>query len=742
MRRSILIALMVLASAGAFAQDSEKIKDAVSPAPSPKAVDEKPQTTLKPILVTSERGNERPVFEVPQSIFVLNKEQIWSGPLPANVPDLLSQSPSVHAQATAPGQGSPFIRGLTSRRNILMVDGIRINNSVFRNGPNQYTATIDPYILERAEIISGSRSLLFGSDALGGVIRLESRMPGSPTKTLFQAAPAIEEEDDQEPDPTKAWVRGEFLSRYASADQSTTSRVSIRGQSGRLGFIGGFTYQDFNEIKSGKHVGTLPNTDYSQRSADLKLVYQVSKKVDVVVAYQRTDQRNVPRTHSTLFSKSYRGTTIPGDPRRDLDQSRQLAYLQYKVYDKGFIDQGRFSVSWQRQYENEDRLRTRNRTSRQGFSVDSFGAFLELSSTVVPDIDLVLRYGVDYDHDFVDTFRSDTNTAGVISRRSRGGFADDAQYDLFGLYAMVEAPIGDSLTLNGGLRYEYAHVNADDVDPAPNDTSVLRKIDRSYDGLISSFGVTIHAHEYLNLITSISQGFRAPNLDDTTAFNDVQSGALDTPAPDLDPETTISFEAGFKFDHPRFGNFQFFYFLTELDEFIARVPTGATVNGLNVFTRDNFSDGRIEGVEGGGEIFLFTDPFISVYGGFAWTYGVGESLVNGQKRQAPLSRINPAQGRVGLRWRSSNRRYYLEAEGFFVRHQSRLAPSDVGDTQRIPVNGTPGYALYAVRAGVELAPGLRLSAAAQNLLNKDYRVHGSGSNGPGLNVILGLRGEF
>lgn len=690
---------------------------------------------LPPTIISADRSSGRRAFDVPQAVFVQERERIISGPMPRSVPAILAQMPSVHGQETSSGQGSPFIRGLTSRRNILMIDGIRINNSVFRTGPNQYTATVDPYILQRAEVISGSRSLLYGSDALGGVIRLESRRPGLPTESLLQA-----KGDNNSP---KNWVRGETFFRFASADQSTTTRIGFRGRVGKMSFIGGGTYQDFGELTAGEHTDSLPNTEYSQRSADIKLVYDIDKKSDLTVAFQRTEQRNVPRTHSTLFSKSYRGTTIPGDPRRDLDQSRQLTYLQYRVFDKGFVDEGRFSVSWQRQYENQNRLRTNNRSRRQGFEVNSFGSFLELTSTVVPEANIVLRYGADYDHDFVDTFRSDTNAAGVITQRGRGGFADDAQYDLFGIFAMLEAPVGDYVTLNGGIRYEYAHLNADDVDPDPTDSVFLRKINRSYDGLIGSIGLTIHAHKYLNLISSVSQGFRAPNLDDTTAFNDVASNAVDTPAPDLDPERTLSFEAGFKFDHPTWGNFQFFYFLTLLEDFIGRVPMGTNAAGQTVFARDNFSRGKIQGVEGGGEIFVVRKPFlVSVYGGFSWTYGRGDASSGGQKVEEPLSRINPAQTRLGLRWRSQDRRYFAEVEGLFVRRQDRLAPNDVLDTQRIPPGGTPGYNVYSIRGGAELRPGLQLSIALQNIFNQNYRVHGSGSNGPGFNAIVGLRGEF
>jgi len=688
------------------------------------------EVTIPPQTVNSERGSPRETLDSPRPVFRLERDAIISETLPRSLPELLGRIPGVHAQETARGQGSPFVRGLTSRRVVLAIDGIRINNSVFRAGPNQYTATVDPLLLQSAEVLPGSGSLLYGSDALGGVIMLQSRGPGRPSETLLQKAG----------DPTKFWLRSEAFTRYSSVDNGSVNRLAIRGSDGDTGFIGGFSYRDFKNFKAGASTGRVSNTAHSQRSSDLKLVRKLSKKESLTLAFQRTDQRNVPRTHSTLFSKSYRGTTVPGDLRRDTDQSRQLIYLQASSKDHGIVDQARVSLSWQRQYQNESRIRTRNRRRRQGFTVDTLGSFIELSLSPLSWISL--KTGVDFYHDEVSSFRSDRDGAGNLTRRPRGPVADNATYDLFGVYALAEIPVGELITLSAGGRYEFAHARADDVDPDLTDATRIRSLDRSYDGVIGSFSATLKPTKWARVIASLNEGFRAPNLDDTTSFNDVRSNSVDVPARDLDPERSLTAELGVKLYDKSIGRLQAFVYRTWLRGFIGRVATGATIGGASVFERRNFSDGRIDGAEASGELLVPGLRVLSIYGSASWTYGEADSIVNGFKSKEPLSRINPARGIGGLRWRGFEKRVRVELETVVARAQNRLSPSDKTDTQRIPRGGTPGYVLINARVSARIAKGVRATASLENIFDRDYRVHGSGQNGPGLGIVLGLNGTF
>jgi len=687
---------------------------------------------LKPITVSAGRRGETQAFDEPGSIDVVTERQITSGAIPRSISEALGQLPSVSGQETSRGQGSPYIRGLTGFHNLILIDGIRLNNSVFRFGPNQYLSTVDPLLANRIEVIRGSNSLLYGSSALGGVIRIESKRP-----TLGKSREA----DGYLPTIDDIRLRGRLFHRFSTADISTMTRAEFAAEGEKNGLLVGASYLDAKDLRGGANTGKMSNTSYSAYAFDMKFIHAIQEKTRVIAAFQRNEQRAVPRTHSTRFSKSFKGSSIGTDLRRDLNQSRQLAYLQLETEKKGPFETAKVSISWNRQYQIEQRLRQNRNATRRGFEVNTLGSFIELSSRLPADI--ILRTGADIQHDFVDSFASSFNAgAQTFTRSPRGDIADDAQYTLFGTYIALELPIGELITVNGGVRYEFANINANDVDPNPSDNVRNRKLDRNFDGLIGSGGITLHINDSLNLIANLIQGFRTPNLNDTTAFRPVGSTAFDIPARNVDPERTLTYELGVKFESRRWGRLQAFIYRTEIDNFIQRIPTGQVINGQTVFSKDNVSDGRIFGAEGGGEIFVLTEPRLSLFGGASWTQGFAKALKNGAFRNEPISRINPTQGRLGLRWRSKDARYSAEVEYLVVRHQHRLAPSDVTDRQRIPPPGTPGYSLWSLRGSAELVRNCRLSISLENLGDVDYRVHGSGQNGPGFNAVAGLDWKF
>ncbi|MBN1441786.1 MAG: TonB-dependent receptor, partial [Planctomycetes bacterium] len=165
-----------------------------------------------------------------------------------------------------------------------------------------------------------------------------------------------------------------------------------------------------------------------------------------------------------------------------------------------------------------------------------------------------------------------------------------------------------------------------------------------------------------------------------------------------------------------------------------------TIDGDPEVTKDNVGDGFIHGVELG-LAWTFYEGF-TAFGNFTWMEGEVDTYVGSTMSREPVSRIQPATGLVGLRWDSPQRKYWAEATVTIVDNQDRLSPGDEDDTQRIPLGGTPGYTVYALRGGVEPMRGLKLFAAVENITDVDYRVHGSGQNEPGTNVILGADWRF
>jgi outer membrane receptor protein involved in Fe transport len=222
----------------------------------------------------------------------------------------------------------------------------------------------------------------------------------------------------------------------------------------------------------------------------------------------------------------------------------------------------------------------------------------------------------------------------------------------------------------------------------------------------------------------VAEGFRAPNLDDLVATNTlVQQVGQDIPTIDLRPENSFNYEVGLKYDLPRFRG-QTFVFWTDLRDNIVRTPVAA-----GLYQRAN-RDSYLQGVEWSGE-YLFEKGW-SVYGNFAYVYG--QNLVD----QIPLSRVPPAQGIVGLRWRERDHRRWFDVYGWLVARQDRLNFQDFTDA-RIPVGGTPGYQTLNMRAGTALGRHCNhlLSFTLENILDQAYRVHGSGVDGPGFNAVFG-----
>lgn len=136
---------------------------------------ESPDGTTDVEVITAS-GSRAKYLETPDAVGILDQREI-SERSHGQLPDMLDGTPGIYSQNTAAGQGSPFIRGMTGKQILLLVDGVRFNNSTFRFGPNQYASSIDPASIARIEVVRGPSSVLYGSDAQGGVINVILKKP-------------------------------------------------------------------------------------------------------------------------------------------------------------------------------------------------------------------------------------------------------------------------------------------------------------------------------------------------------------------------------------------------------------------------------------------------------------------------------------------------------------------------------------------------------------------------------------
>jgi len=685
----------------AFAQDP--------PAPEPKK-----QEPDKTVVITASPLNPDDVFNAPYSIDVTPRSAIEERQA-RTLPEALKEMPGVSVQKTSSGHGSPFIRGFTGFRNIFLIDGVRLNHSAFREGPNQYWNTVDSFTIDRLELMRGPASVLYGSDAIGGTVYVHTR--------------------SVEKFPDKLEVGGRSVFRYSSAEGSFTEREEVTLAGPETGFLGGLTVRHYDDVIGGRHTGEQPNTGYDEYDVDAKVVMNFGPHRTLTIATQSARQDDVPRTHRTLFAKEWHGTVPGTDLRHDFDQERDLIYAQYRSTEIGGVfDSMHFSVSLQRHYEDLNRVTSASKKEYRQFEILAPGFFARVGK----ETDLGLfTFGVEYTGDRAESDGFDRTAVGVRTDFERGEIAGRADVDLAGVFLQDEVTVAPDVDLTLGVRYTWERIDARDVDPSGLGGPNLEDFTETYSAAVGSARLLYHASSDVKLIAGVSQGFRAPNLDDTTAVRLVLSGQTDFPNPDLDPERSINFEAGTRV---RWGGFQgqLFGFYTVLDDFVARVPAPSISPAA--FTKENFSSGWVKGVEASASYAFDADWSARVDA--TWSIGDLDALVGTETGERPISKMNPATAHLTVRWRKEGKGPWVEAAFMAVRHQDRLSPTDETDNQRIPPGGTPGFTIVTLRGGVPLCENASATLAVENVADRDYRYHGSGTNEPGTNFIFGLDVRF
>ncbi|HPA78924.1 MAG TPA: TonB-dependent receptor plug domain-containing protein, partial [Kiritimatiellia bacterium] len=385
MTRNILIAMLLAAGA---VQAEEKAALPVE---------------LPDVMVTATRS-EKEAAALPFTTCLVSAEVMQMEKLSRTSPEALREIPSVMVQKTGHGQGSPFIRGFTGFHTLFLIDGIRLNNSTFRDGPNQYWNTVDPFCIESMEIVKGPGSVLYGSDAVGGTVN-------ALTRSVF----------DDEADRA---VSGRAYYRYSTAEDSHTVRAEGRGTAGgKAGLRAGATVRDFGDLRSGG--GDQPKTGYDEVDFDIRAEYLINPNLRLSAAHQTVEQDDAWRTHKTIYGESFHGTTVGDEKKRVLDQERHLSYIAFDAADlSGFIRDLNLTVSHQRQEEDQFRIKKDDTSDIQGYDVDTFGVSLQaISPTKAGE----WTYGAEYYRDSVDSYLKKFKADGSLkSIGIQGPVGDDA----------------------------------------------------------------------------------------------------------------------------------------------------------------------------------------------------------------------------------------------------------------------------------------------------------------------------
>ncbi len=652
------------------------------------------------------------LLESPRSVDVLTLLEM-EHLIGRTTPEMLEYVPGVLVQKTNHGGGSAFIRGMTGQHVLYLIDGIRLNNSTTRYGPNQMLNTVDPYSLSRIEVLRGPGSLFYGSDALGGVISMAVRLP-----------PFV-------PGARLRWG-GFSAARFSTADTSQVYDAMVWGQWNRLAGLVGGSFKDFGNLVAGRGIGEQKWTGYWEGDYHGAVVAWLGGDWMLRVVANGVRQFDVPRTDKCK----------PTDFRYYRNQFRDLVYAKLAGRHGRYLDRFEAALAYQRHYEFRQRYRlAKDRIQDEEDTVHTVGGYVQGRT----DLGRYSRltYGFDIYHDWVGSIaRRESISTGLVTPMDgasfRGRFVDGSRYLQGGVFVADELRPLDWLFLRFGARLAFSHASIPKDPLAESMGLQAGPIDATFWGPVLGGSAEFIPLKQLRVILSVQQGYRAPNLDDYSHLGS-EGGGFDVPSPGLeDAEKSTTLELGLKWATRRVTAWAFGYY-SFLRDFITRVEAGYDVEGEPATVRKNAASGYIAGVEAYGKVLL--GKGFGLQGWISWTQGDLEIPLYDPPTQ-PMRRIPPLQGLVGVTY--SGRRWWAELDVRWAARQDRLAPGDLRDKRICPdgpdrCDGTPGFAILNLLGGVRLNKYVDLTARIDNIGNAPYKYHGSGVYGAGLSGIVELR---
>lgn len=694
------------------------------------------EAILPEIVVTATRSEEESV-QLPQSVSVVTQEEIQDRH-PTKPVEAVRDEPGVWIQKTGAGGGTPVIRGMMGNTVLYLVDGIRINNGRLFSGPNAFFNQVDVGSIDRIEILKGPGSVQYGSDAMGGVIHLQT-----PTLTIFPETPE--------------WG-GRVLGQYSTADQGWFGHSEAYYADSRMNAIAGATVFTADDFRAGGG-DTLDHTSLNSYGGFGKARIRLSEGHVLTLGCLENVRTDVER-----YDQSQRNPNS-GDPRYFTPrEERTLVYLKDSIESEGGMLSHLESYLYYQNYNSEsdynteknERIFQRDVTCQDQ---DMYGTGISATSPLGDGLKLV--YGTDFRYE---EFTEDKDRCtwsfadpdGTWS--SPKGTTPDGSYDVADAFVLLDWNPVERLRLTAGTRFESTHLHSDPV--AQNATAGFTvddlRLDERWNSTTFSLGGIYWLTETLALNSQGSTGYRAPTYSDVLSFGPFTYG-VNIPSPEVGPEKCTTWEFGPRYESERLSA-SLTYFYTWLDDMVdsARVEGFTDINGNGVedtgegnYAKENFGTGHIQGVESAAE-WRFIEDW-ALFGTFAWADGWDDE-------QADYLRfIPPLNGTAGVRWHATEK-LRLSAFARMVSAQDQVSEDDKSDPARatdpaitFPAKNNPplrsdysipGYVTLHARADFAATKRIRIFLAGDNLTDKRYREAFSRLDAPGINVTMGAEWNF
>ena len=690
---------------------------------------------------------------------------------PQTTAEILATIPGIKVQKSQMGGGSPVIRGMESNRVLLVVDGVRMNNAIYRKGHLQNSITVSPDQLERTEVVFGPSSVIYGSDALGGVIHYYTKTPNLSSETK---------------------VKTRFFNRFSSVNNEITSNASVEINSKKWGSLTTISFSDFGDLKMGKRrthgfnnwgkvfhysentdtyfsetpsINSDPNlqrnSGYSQTDFLQKFFIPLNDKTDLKLNFQFSTSSNIPRFDrldemgegNLKFAEWYYG------PQQRLLISPQLAINPKKTW----LDKGTFTLAYQQIKESriQRKFSSLDRSYRNE-NVNIFSINGDFSIPIQQNKNKSLNYGFEFSHNEVASTAYGKTLD--VSGNEIVGFSEDflvqsrypdggSTYDSYAAYIGYRYDLNSKSTLSTGVRFTQTNLNAEWIDLSVIPlTHPKIKLDNS--ALTATIGYVFNPTKTWQLNTVLSSGFRSPNIDDIGRIRE-KAGDITVPNIYLKPEYAYSSEIGVqKYLNKKKFKIGFNTYYTLLKNYIIR--DDFYMDGHELSYDDDMANIVANQNRGNAYIFGYTFNYQGKLtdkinsSGFI-TYTKGKTYDTNE----PLSSIPPLFGQFDINY--TDKKLQL---GTSVRFNSKKDISTFNLSEGIDnhdltpvVNenasndldmyfGSPSWISFGLNSSYIFNKNWKLQTIVSNIFDEHYREFASGISAPGRNFSFSLITTF
>ncbi len=687
--------------------------------------------------------------DVPQKIISIDANKIQFDN-PQTSADLLENSGNVYIQKSQLGGGSPMIRGFSTNRLLITVDGVRMNNAIFRGGNLQNVISIDPFSIQNTEITLGAGSVVYGSDAIGGVM------------SFYTQKPVLSYSDS-------LYFRSTLISRYASSNNEKTGHIDLNFGLKKWAFLSNFSFSDFGDLRMGSHgpieylrpeyvvttngIDTIVNNDnpliqkptgYQQLNIMQKIRYEANNDLSFDLGLYYTTTSNYSRYDRLI---RYRGDNLRSaewnyGPQKWFMSNFQITKLSSN---SNLYDKIQLSLAYQNFQESRfDRNFQDDIRNIRKESVDAFSFNLDLEKQLSKTSELF--YGFEYIYNKINSSGNEENinTQSIIPTVSR--YPDGSNWQSIAAYTSFKFKPNSKFVLQTGIRYNLILANADFIENNEYLNLPYEQTSINSGAITGTAGITWIPNNTIQWKLNTSSAFRAPNIDDIGKVFDSEPGSVVVPNNNLKPEYAYGGELGLKLNFNNKFVLDAATYYTFLDN--ALVRRDYSLNGeteiiydgelSNVQAIQNASKAWIYGLELGlqynfSKSLKLTSQY-NIIGGTEDENGV----------EVPVRHVTPNFGNTHIVWQNQK----ILIDGFLMYNNelsfNQLAPSEIEKDYiyALDKNGnpySPSWYTINLRTKYSVTNDLSFVASLENITDQRYKTYSSGIASAGRNFILSVK---